>query len=102
MGHHASATPCRPPRARVSMRIMHSRAWVALVAIGLALTGCDAYDLRPLTSGHVGCAPDDIVIKNQREGDAYTSPTWTAVCRGKRYFCSGDRAGRTTCKQAQE
>ncbi|HPD57722.1 MAG TPA: hypothetical protein PKW17_10820 [Smithellaceae bacterium] len=45
------------------------------------------------TSGRIGCAPQDIQIYNE-QGDGWGNYTWTAVCEGKRYFCSMTEMGR--------
>lgn len=59
-------------------------------------------DLQNESSTDVGCAPQEIVIKDQ---DLNSTPSrWTAVCGEKEYFCSmitGNTARITKCKEKQ-
>jgi len=49
------------------------------------------HDMQALSSGHVGCRPDEITIKDSTE----TSITynWTAICNHKTYICNQDLTG---------
>jgi hypothetical protein len=56
------------------------------------LAGC--VSLPAVTSGQIGCAEKDITILDDEQG--FSTRTWTAVCDGKRYFCSGDGGGNNS------
>lgn len=59
----------------------------AILALGLTACAASNAQLRSVSSGHVGCAPDDITIENYNLGVSTSS--WTAQCKGKAYYCSG-------------
>jgi len=65
------------------------RASIVAVFLGVSLMGCAASNaqLRAVSSGHVGCSPDEIGIENYSLG--LTTSSWAAVCRGKTFYCSG-------------
>jgi hypothetical protein len=69
----------------------------------LVIGGCAAStaSLQSASSSEVGCVPQDVAISNYVL-NMYTS-SWTAVCGGKTYYCSGSDTlkERATCKQAQ-
>jgi hypothetical protein len=52
------------------------------------LAGCFPFQARyqTVSSGFVGCAPDDIQIVNERSG--VEGMSWEALCNGHRFFCS--------------
>jgi hypothetical protein len=50
----------------------------------LASAGCAA-NLKAVTSGRIGCPESEIDIVEEGDG------TWTAVCRGRTYYCSDSR-----------
>jgi hypothetical protein len=69
---------------------MTMKPLLVLAAILLSgLSGCAASNaqLKSVSSGHVGCAPDEIAIENYNLGVSTSS--WTALCKGKAFFCSG-------------
>ncbi|QSQ18759.1 hypothetical protein JY651_25710 [Pyxidicoccus parkwayensis] len=71
---------------------MRSRVLVPLAVLPLSLmtTGCllpSTAQYQRLSSGLVGCAPEQIEIANERP--MTTVITWEAVCNGHRFFCSG-------------
>jgi hypothetical protein len=80
---------------------------VLLVAIGFWISGCATITQKHqyITSGQTGCAPETIVIENEKEivrifDGVYE--TWTAKCAGKTYRCSGcEKSGVGFCKEAQ-
>lgn len=51
--------------------------------------------LRAESAGYVGCAPDEIVIRDSRL-HAY-SRTWVALCAGKAFRCTANQSGHTSC-----
>ncbi|MGZ3687146.1 MAG: hypothetical protein ACXWP5_05890 [Bdellovibrionota bacterium] len=56
-----------------------------LLAITL-LVGCASErTLQKVSSGQVGCAPDDVQIKDAESGIPYT---WTAICKDAKFYCS--------------
>ena len=51
----------------------------------MLLSGCAGTIIEQrqrVSSGYVGCAPDEIQIINT------SGYTWTAICKGKRFFCN--------------
>ena len=66
----------------------------------LLLTGCAS--LPSKSSGQVGCHESEIQITNVSQG--FSSKTWTAVCRGKVFYCTQVNGGQystpqITCKE---
>jgi hypothetical protein len=76
---------------------------LALLALLLFLSGCAASNasLQSASSSEIGCRPSDISISDYKL-NIYTS-SWTAVCSGKTYLCSGSDTlkERAACKPAQ-
>ncbi|MEK6706551.1 MAG: hypothetical protein AAB116_13215 [Candidatus Poribacteria bacterium] len=71
---------------------------IVLGFITFVFFGCAS--LPKLTSGKIGCPPDEIKITD--DNASIGTRTWIAKCRGKRYFCSAQAAGYTTdisCKE---
>jgi hypothetical protein len=63
------------------------RAFLAgLTILGLCLGASGCTTLADVSSGHVGCPPDQVVISNKRT--RWQRRTWTAECHGRRYFCA--------------
>lgn len=77
--------------------------WVlaaGLLAVGVCSTvGCAS--LQSASSGQIGCAEKDIVIKDDQMG--WNTRTWTAECHGKRFYCSAVQTGKEqsqiSCKE---
>jgi len=69
----------------------------------LLISGCAAStaSLQSASSSEIGCKPSDISISDYKL-NMYTS-SWTALCSGKTYFCSGSDTlkERAACKPAQ-
>ncbi|APR83936.1 Hypothetical protein A7982_09285 [Minicystis rosea] len=51
----------------------------------LALVSCAA-TMRDITSGKIGCPPEEVEIVKDNVG--FTTRTWTATCRGRTFYCS--------------
>lgn len=66
---------------------------IAIVAIALAVTGCASRE--EMTSGEIGCPPNEIVITDGKMGLA--TNTWTATCRGKTFYCRNSDHYGFTC-----
>lgn len=64
----------------------------------LSLVGCAS--LKRVSSGRVGCPESEIKITEDRHG--WGTRTWTAECRGKRFFCSAHAAGESEQVSCQE
>jgi hypothetical protein len=56
-------------------------------SILLATAGCYAVSLQQLSSGHVGCQPEEIRISDER-GAPSGWRGWKATCGGVVYICS--------------
>ena len=66
----------------------------------IAITKSGTNQLRAESAGHVGFAPDEIVIRDNRL-HAY-SRTWVALCHGKAFRCSANQSGHTSCVEQVE
>jgi len=56
------------------------------------LTGCVSVDdMKGLSSGHIGCLPNEITIEDPT--DTSSGYAWTAICKGKTFICSRDLTG---------
>jgi hypothetical protein len=69
------------------MTMKHLLMVGAILALGLSACAASNAQLRSASSGHVGCAPDEIAIENYNLGVSTSS--WTALCKGKSFYCSG-------------
>ena len=79
---------------------MRSRVPLAVIPLSLLATGCllpTQARYQRLSSGLVGCAPEQIEIANDQP--MATVVTWEAVCNGHRFFCSGAEH-IASCKEA--
>jgi uncharacterized lipoprotein NlpE involved in copper resistance len=67
----------------------------------ISLIGCaNKSDMKVISAGKIGCAPDKISIQNENVGVSTSS--WIAKCEDKRYFCSGDDMLRSvSCKETK-
>ena len=56
------------------------------------LVGCMSVgDMKGLSSGHIGCSPNEITIEDP--GSTSITNNWTAICKGKTFICSQDLSG---------
>ena len=60
------------------------------------LTGCES--LNHMSSGPLGCSPEEITIIDDGES-GFNTRTWTAECKNKIFYCSKDRLNATICKE---
>lgn len=75
---------------------MKLRGWVlaTLLVTVVSSMGCGS-NLASVSAGHVGCSPNEISIADERSG--WSTVTWTATCRGRRFQCTSAANGpRTT------
>ncbi len=73
-----------------------------LVASVFGLAGCAGVAnsmARTMSSGPIGCSPDEIVIENLDNG--LMTNSWIAKCGGKTYYCSQISDGPTTCNESK-
>ena len=88
------------------------KKFIFCAAVFILLTGSvfameNPSDLPALSSGAVGCPPDQIQISNLKGTPDVV--TWTAQCNNKTYYCSAAQAGAAdgadyggfACKEAQ-
>lgn len=64
-------------------------------ALGVLGLGCTT--LADVSSGQVGCPPEEITITDERQ--SWGAKTWTAQCRGQTYQCSGHGGGEASTPQ---
>ncbi len=67
-----------------------------------SIAGCATHGTRAaMTSGEIGCPTSEIKVSDGDMG--WTTDTWTAICRGKTFFCtytsSLNLSSRTQCKE---
>jgi hypothetical protein len=74
------------------------RAFVVMGFLAITVGGC-AEQLQQVSSGHVGCPPEEIVIANDHYGPA---SSWQASCRGHTYQCSAISGHSSTQSQCTE
>lgn len=75
---------------------------LAVIAVLATGSGCGVANsmARTMTSGQIGCAPDDIIIEDLKNGMVTNS--WVAKCEGKTYYCSQTSDGPANCKEAKK
>ena len=73
------------------------RAYMMVALAAMASAGCG--NLPAVTSGHIGCGESEIKITDEIQG--WSTSTWTAECRGKKFFCS-TTTKRVTSSEATE
>jgi hypothetical protein len=87
---------------------MTRRALLKVVIILATLVGATACaltdgDLKALSAGHIGCAPEQLTISNRRANAGVL--LWDASCNGKTYLCSqaitGKSSAEYSCAPAQ-
>jgi len=55
----------------------------------LGLVGCATVpDYQRMSSGRIGCAPNDVQITDINHPFPSTTTTWTADCKGEKYYCT--------------
>jgi hypothetical protein len=64
----------------------------ALLGVGCLLTSCA--NLQAVSSPKIGCPQEEIHISNDDSG--WGSRTWTADCRGRRFFCGATSTGKSS------
>jgi hypothetical protein len=69
----------------------NARSLVGWSVIALLASGCAS--LKDASAGQVGCKPSEIQISDERSG--WSTRTWTATCRGRRYSCAYVQTGAT-------
>jgi hypothetical protein len=60
---------------------------VITVIAALTTSGCASVSLQQISSGHVGCQPEETQISDER-GDPAGWRGWKATCHGTVYICS--------------
>ena len=78
------------------------RSLLIVVVAAVTTLGCGASQsqLRDMSSGEVGCPPDQIKVTDYESGLATHS--WTATCQGRTHYCSLLAGGgaQAACKEA--
>lgn len=66
-----------------------------LLVASLSVSGC--VTLEAMSSGEVGCPPEQITVTDQQS--SLGGRTWTAQCEGRTYYCSlhGGEGSQTSC-----
>jgi hypothetical protein len=78
---------------------------VVTLATLLGATSCalSDNDLKAVSAGHIGCAPEQMTISNRRASGGVL--LWDATCNGKTYLCSqvinGKSSAEYSCAPAQ-
>jgi hypothetical protein len=72
---------------------------IYFVLLSLALTGCTSFAIDQ-SSGQIGCPSSEISIVDD-SGAGLVQRTWTAVCRGKTFYCTHTfDSHNTSCKES--
>jgi hypothetical protein len=62
---------------------------MVVASVFLVIPGCAAVSLAQISSGHVGCQPEQILISEERSDGMWIGwKGWKATCHGKVYVCS--------------
>ncbi len=62
------------------------------ITLSLLIASCATVDdMKGLSSGHIGCTPDEISISHQ--SSTSVSLNWIATCKNKIYICNQDQSG---------
>ena len=73
-----------------------------LLALTALVSGCTSAPLKGASVGQIGCPENEIEISD--DSAHLGSRSWTATCRGHRFYCSavgtGEGATTTSCKEA--
>jgi len=65
-----------------------------------SLAGCTSSRIsQNLTSGAIGCRPEEIQIFNETATIIGSMHNWEAVCNGKHYICSYQPTTGVNCKE---
>jgi len=79
------------------------RLFIAVMVIAMIVVtigGCTSPRIsRNLSSGVIGCRPDDITIENETATAIGSMHNWEAICNGKRYICSYQPTTGVNCKE---
>jgi len=70
-----------------------------IALLSLMLVGCATH--AKLTSGLIGCSPDEVEISDLNRG--FIVGSWTAKCKGRTFYCTGtvvDGGMHGDCKEA--
>jgi hypothetical protein len=74
----------------VTTRLARLAVLAALALV--ATTGCaiSTDQLKTVSAGRTGCAPDQVAISNRAQTGGFfgTGETWNATCNGQVYLCS--------------
>lgn len=77
-----------------------------LIGMCFSLSACGGMTIQSIyggmTSGVIGCAPEEIKITNFKSTNFQTDDTYIAECKGKRFYCSyhdvrSNSAGKPSC-----
>ncbi len=69
------------------------------------LAGCVNFSTKEAavaSSGVVPCPPDEITITDFVGYGWYNAATWTAICKGEKYYCRGQYTEETEHRCAAE
>lgn len=76
---------------------MRLTTYLSLFSAFILFAACAS--LSDVTSGYVGCPANEIQTSDQVTN--FSSVTWTATCRGKKFYCKQDQSNpnaiQTTC-----
>jgi hypothetical protein len=70
---------------------------VLMLAVLAGSIGCGRA-WQDMSSGSVGCAPDDIGISDAQPAGG--GETWQATCNGKTFYCTETANGNVNCSPA--
>ena len=72
----------------------------SLLVVMLAASCTTIEDYKGMSSGHVGCLPNEVEISDQ--SSTSTTESWVAICKNVAYVCNRDMSGFTpiiTCTE---
>lgn len=62
---------------------------IMVLLISFTLLGCTSTGtIRSLSSGRIGCPPEEIEVQNENSSYLTGVSSWAVICRGKKFYCS--------------
>jgi hypothetical protein len=75
--------------------------YISILVVVMAFVGCTSVRIsQNLSSGVIGCKPEEIAIFNETATAMGSMHNWEALCKGKHFICSYQPTTGVNCKEA--
>jgi hypothetical protein len=75
--------------------------YISILVVVMAFVGCTSTRIsQNLSSGVIGCKPEEIAILNETATAIGSMHNWEALCKGKHFICSYQPTTGVNCKEA--